>query len=170
MIARIKDDGNGKLSLTFKAGDLPTLARRPWAGWPLEWTEWLRQTHSGNPTVMFQAPPGQERDKAVAGSIYGALAAGGARPVPVTLALPGPVDHRLAPVPAQAGGRAGGEIFPRPSGTPAPSRKPSARRAGKKQKKQPKPKASHTRQPAGTPKTDGKKQMTLTNITRKDGK
>ena len=156
-VARVKDDGNGKLSLTFNAGDMPTLARRPWGGWPLEWTEWLRQTHSGNPTVMFQAPPGQERDTAMAGSIYGALAAGGSRPVPVNLSLPGPVDHRLAPVPMQAEGRAGGKGFPKPDGAPAPPRKSSMRRAGRKPKPQLRLKASSTRPPTSSPKKDGKK-------------
>ena len=173
MIARIKDDGNGKLSLTFKAGDMPALARRPWMGWPLEWTEWLGQTHSGNPTVMFHAPPGQENDTAVAGSIYGALAAGGARPIPVNLALPSPVSQRLLPVPAQMDGRASGGSSPVAGAALALAGKPRARSTSRTQgtRPKPRPKVSTTRTPTNTPpKTSGKKQTTLTAITRKDKK
>ena len=173
IIARIKDDGNGKLSLTFKAGDMPTLARLPWTGWPLAWTEWLRQTHSGNPTIMFHVPPGQENDTALAGSIYGALAAGGARPIPVNLALPSPVDQRLLPVPAQTTGGAEGGPSPAAGAALAPAGKPRARSASRTQgtRPKPKPKASTTRTPTNTPpKTGGKKQTTLTAITRKDKK
>ena len=173
MIARIKDDGNGKLSLTFKAGDMPTLARRPWTGWPLAWTEWLRQTHSGNPTVMFHAPPGQESDTALAGSMYGALAASGAGPIPVNLALLDPIDQRLLPVPAQTTGRAGGGPTPAAGTALAPAGTPRARSTSRTQgtRPKPKPKTSTARTPTNTPpKTGGKKQTTLTTIARKDKK
>ena len=119
---------------------------------------------------MFHAPPGQEKDTAVAGSIYGALAAGGARPVPVNLALPGPVDLRLVPVPARAGGWASGEASPLAEGAPAPAGKPRARSATRKQKAKPKPKAPAARTPTSTPKAKAKKQTTLVTITRKEEK
>ena len=114
-LARVKDDGNGKLSLTLKAGDMPELAGRPWKGWPLAWTEWLRPTHSGNPTIMLHTPPGKERDTGMPASIYAAMSAGGARSIPVSLFLHDPIDPKLAPVDTL-----GDEAKPRPSKAPTP--------------------------------------------------
>ena len=125
-IARLKDDGNGKLCLTFKAGDMPEVARRPWKGWPLAWTEWLRRTHSANPTIMLHAPPGKEKDTGMAACIYGPLIAGGARPVPV---LHNPIGPKVAPVAAP-----GGKNDPRSSEAPAPPKKPSKQKGAAAQR------------------------------------
>ena len=102
----------------------------------------------------------------MAGSIYGALAAGGARPVPVNLSLPGPVDQRLAPLPVPQG-----QACPKPSKAPAPSRKSSKRRGATGQKPaKPQPKTSAPRPPTNNPNKDGKTKTTLTHISRKDKK
>ena len=165
-IARVKDDGNGKLSLAFKAGDMPKLARCPGNGWPLAWTGWLRQTHSGNPTIMHHAPPGREKDTGMAASIYGALTAGGARPVPVNLLLHNPSDPKMAPVATP-----GGKADPRSSKAPAPPIKPSKRKGGAAQRlPKPQSKIPAPRPSPHAPKTASKTQTTLTQISRKDKK
>ena len=72
-LSKVKQDGNGKLSLTLKVSRLPAFRRRKWAGWPLAWTEWIGQTHSAGPTIVLQAPTGKEKDTNDAASVYASL-------------------------------------------------------------------------------------------------
>ena len=85
-LARFRDDGNGVMYLTFSAARLQELRPLSWRGWPVSWTEWLIQTHSGNPMIAMQAPPGGEDDTASAAAVFAAMSARSARPLPCDVA------------------------------------------------------------------------------------
>ena len=85
-LARVRDDGNGVMYLTFSADRLHELRPLAWSGWPVSWTEWLIQTHSGNPMIAMQAPPGGEDDTASAAAVFAAISANSARPLPCDVA------------------------------------------------------------------------------------
>ena len=116
-LVRVRDDGNGVTYLTFSAARLHELRPLAWSGWPVSWTEWLIQTHSGNPTIAMQAPPGGEDDTASAAAVFAAISASSARHLPCDVADVGraapdgaiPVSLVLRPPtdpwhPRQAGG------------------------------------------------------------------
>ena len=52
----------------------------------MSWTEWLIQTHSGNPMIAMQAPPGGEDDTASAAAVFAAMSARSTRPLPCDVA------------------------------------------------------------------------------------
>ena len=85
-LVRVRDDGNGVTYLTFSAARLHELRPLAWSGWPVSWTEWLIQTHSGNPMIAMQAPPGGEDDTASAAAVFAAISANGAHPLPCDVA------------------------------------------------------------------------------------
>ena len=179
-LSKVKEDGNGKLSLTLKVSHLPALRQRKWAGWPVAWTEWIGQTHSGGPTIVLQAPPGKETDTTDAASVYASLnqaaSAGGAQPPPegvdsdqvvqVQLHLRQPTDPRLNPV-AVPGvppvvQQAKSLPVPKPSRqSMSPSARSQSARAAKPPAAKPPPKPSK-------PSPKSTTQLTLTQITRKD--
>ena len=165
-LARVRDDGNDKLSVTLKAGDMPELARRRWKGWPLAWTEWLKHTHSGNPTMMLHAPPGEERDTGTAAAIYAAMSAGGTRPVPVTLFVQQPSDPKLAPVDTP-----GAQAKPRPMEAPSPASKSGKLKGAAIQRPpKPQPRVPAPQPSPHAPKKASKTQTTLTQLSRKEKK
>ena len=59
-LSKVKEDGNGKLSLTLKVSRLPDLRRRKWAGWPLAWIGVDEADPLGWP---YHCPPGPPREE-----------------------------------------------------------------------------------------------------------
>ena len=177
-LSKVKEDGNGKLSLTLKVAHLPALRRRKWTGWPVARTEWIAQTHLAGPTIILQAPPGKETDTTDAVSVYASLnqaaSAGGAQPPPdgvnsdqvvqVQLHLRQPTDPRRTPVAAPGVPLVVQQAKSLPAPKPSrPGMSPSARtrsvRAAKPPAAKPSPKPSK-------PSPKSTTQLTLTQITR----
>ena len=52
----------------------------------MSWTEWLIRTHSGNPLIAMQAPPGEGDDTASAAAVFAAISANSAHPLPCDVA------------------------------------------------------------------------------------
>ena len=168
--APVRDDGNGVTYLTLSAARLHELRPLTWDGWPVSWTEWLIQTHSGNPTIAMQAPPGGEDDTASAAAVFAAISASSARPlpcdvtnagrdgpdgtIPVSLVLRPPTDTRH---PRQAGGPAVPERIRQPAES-LPARRPGGKNAkgtgkGGRRSQPPKPAPKSTATPEERPKT-----------------